>query len=67
MSGGLFVSALMRETGRSLSDDDIESLQQDHLAEYLAHLDSVTALPGAAELLAALTEHGVPWAIATDL
>jgi HAD superfamily hydrolase (TIGR01509 family) len=66
MSGGLFVSALMRETNRSLSDKDIELLQQDHLAEYLAQLDSVSALPGARELLAALTEHGVPWAIATS-
>jgi HAD superfamily hydrolase (TIGR01509 family) len=66
MSGGLFVSALMRETNRSLSDQDIELLQQDHLAEYLAQLGSVSALPGARELLAALTEHSVPWAIATS-
>ena len=66
MSGGLFVSALLRETGRTLSDDDIEALQQDHTAQYLAQVDSVSALPGARELLAALTEHGVPWAIATS-
>jgi HAD superfamily hydrolase (TIGR01509 family) len=66
MSGGLFVSALLRETGRSLSAADIESLQQDHAAEYLALLDSVQALPGARDLLAALTRRGVPWAIATS-
>lgn len=66
MSGGLFVSALLRETGRYLSAADIESLQQDHAAEYLAQLDSVQALPGARDLLAALTSHGVPWAIATS-
>jgi HAD superfamily hydrolase (TIGR01509 family) len=66
MSGGLFVSALLRETGRSLSEADIESLQLDHAAEYLTQVDSVRALPGAAELLAALTRHGVPWAIATS-
>jgi HAD superfamily hydrolase (TIGR01509 family) len=66
MSGGLFVSALLRETRTSLSEDDIEALQQDHAAQYLAQLSSVTALPGAAELLAALTAHGVPWAIATS-
>jgi HAD superfamily hydrolase (TIGR01509 family) len=66
MSGGLFVSALLRETGRSLSAAEIESLQQDHAAEYLAQLDSVRPLPGASQLLAALTEHGVPWAIATS-
>lgn len=66
MSGGLFVSALLRETGRSLSAADIESLQLDHAAEYLAQVDSVRPLPGAADLLAALTRHGVPWAIATS-
>jgi HAD superfamily hydrolase (TIGR01509 family) len=66
MSGGLFVSALLRETGRSLSDRDIESLQEDHAAEYLAQLQSVRPLPGARELLAALTAHRVPWAIATS-
>jgi HAD superfamily hydrolase (TIGR01509 family) len=66
MSGGLFVSALLRETGCTLSEDDIELLQQDHAAEYLAQVSSVRALPGAPELLAALTSHGVPWAIATS-
>ncbi len=66
MSGGLFVSALLRETGRSLSEQDIELLQQDHLANYLAQADSVRALPGASELLTALTAQGVPWAIATS-
>src|SRR5215472_2432337 len=66
MSGGLFVAALLRETGRRLSDEEIESLPQDHIAEYLAQFDSVTPLPGAPELLAALTERGVRWAIATS-
>jgi HAD superfamily hydrolase (TIGR01509 family) len=66
MSGGLFVSALLRETGRSLSEQDIESLQRDHATEYLAQVDSVRPLPGAPELLAALSAHGVPWAIATS-
>jgi phosphoglycolate phosphatase-like HAD superfamily hydrolase len=65
-SGGLFVSALLRETGRALSEDDIELLQRDHAAQYLAQPDSVRALPGARELLAALTARGVPWAIATS-
>src|SRR6201995_212112 len=66
MSGGLFVSALLRETGRSLSKEDIDRLQQAHAAEYRAQMDSVTALPGARELLAALTDAGVRWAIATS-
>ena len=39
MSGGLFVSALLRETGRSLSKEDIDRLQQAHAAEYRAQMD----------------------------
>jgi HAD superfamily hydrolase (TIGR01509 family) len=66
MSGGLFVSALLRETGRRLSETDIAMLQQAHADEYLAQADTVRPLPGAAELLAALTEHKVAWAIATS-
>ena len=53
MSGGLFVSALLRETGLSLSPADIDRLQQAHAAQYRAQMDSVTALPGARELLGA--------------
>src|SRR5947209_13236650 len=66
MSGGLFVSALLRETGASLSKADIDQLQQAHADEYRAQMDSVTALPGARELLEALTDAGVRWAIATS-
>ena len=66
MSGGLFVSALLRETGRTLSEADIAMLQLAHQQEYLAQADSVRPLPGAAELLAELTKHGVQWAIATS-
>jgi HAD superfamily hydrolase (TIGR01509 family) len=33
---------------------------------FIRHYDSVRPLPGAIELLATLTEHGVPWAIATS-
>lgn len=66
MSGGLFVQALLRETGRSLSFGEIEELQQAHAAEYAKQADSVTALPGARELLAALSTAGVRWGIATS-
>src|SRR5881227_1095318 len=66
MSGGLFVSALLRETGRTLSEADIATLQAAHQQEYLAQADSVRPLPGATELLAALTGNEVPWAIATS-
>jgi HAD superfamily hydrolase (TIGR01509 family) len=66
MSGGLFVSALLRETGRTLSEGDIAMLQKAHAEEYLARADSVRALPGAPDLLTALTAGGVQWAIATS-
>src|ERR1044071_2357224 len=66
MSGGLFVTALLRETGRSLSEADIAMLQEAHQQEYLAQADSVRPLPGAADLLAALTGRKVAWAIATS-
>jgi HAD superfamily hydrolase (TIGR01509 family) len=66
MSGGLFVSALLRETGRTLSEADIAMLQRAHQEEYLAQADSVRPLPGAADLLTALTGRKVAWAIATS-
>jgi HAD superfamily hydrolase (TIGR01509 family) len=66
MSGGLFVTALLRETGRSLSADEIEQLQKAHAAEYKERSDSVAPLPGARELLTVLTQQRVPWAIATS-
>jgi HAD superfamily hydrolase (TIGR01509 family) len=66
MSGGLFVSALLRETGVSLSQAEIEQLQKMHARAYLEQVDSVRALPGSSELLHFLTERRVPWAIATS-
>src|ERR1017187_1720353 len=45
---------------------DITMLQLAHQEEYLAQADSVRPLPGAADLLAALTKRGVQWAIATS-
>ena len=66
MSGGLFVQALLQETGRTLSAQEIARMQEAHAEEYLRHAGSVIALPGARELLAALTAAGVKWAIATS-
>ena len=66
MSGGLFVSALLRETGLTMSREEIERLQRAHADEYRAQMDSVLPLPGAADLLGYLTERGVKWAIATS-
>src|ERR1700748_2841527 len=66
MSGGLFVQALLRETGPALSPHDLEPLQWAHAAESRKQAASVTALPGARELLAALSTAGVRWGIATS-
>src|SRR5262249_34553148 len=66
MSGGVFGAPLPRGTRRRLSESDIAMLQRAHTEEYLAQAESVRPLPGAPELLAALTDRKVPWAIATS-
>jgi HAD superfamily hydrolase (TIGR01549 family) len=66
MSGGLFVTALARELETSLDPDTLARLPGLHADAYIRHVDSVEPLPGAVELLATLSEHGVPWAIATS-
>jgi HAD superfamily hydrolase (TIGR01549 family) len=66
MSGGLLVNALLRETGRAVTIEQAEQLQQTHAAAYARLAAQVRPLPGARELLAFLTEAGIPWAIATS-
>ncbi|MBV9684866.1 MAG: HAD family phosphatase [Solirubrobacterales bacterium] len=66
MSGGLFVTALARELETNLDADTLRALPRLHGDAFLRHYDSVQPLPGARELLATLTEHRVPWAIATS-
>ncbi|MGI5291267.1 HAD family hydrolase [Nonomuraea polychroma] len=66
MSGGLFVSALLRETGLKLTREQIDQLQTMHMEAYEQQVHSVKPLPGAAELLSELGARGVPWAIATS-
>ena len=66
MSGGLFVTALMRETGGELSSDQVSPINQAHNEAYARRRDTVRPLPGARELLATLTERQVKWAIATS-
>jgi HAD superfamily hydrolase (TIGR01509 family) len=66
MSGGLFVSALLRETGLKLTREQIDRLQTTHMEAYEQQVHSVRPLPGAAELLSELSSRGVPWAIATS-
>ncbi|MFZ0711804.1 MAG: HAD family hydrolase [Terrimicrobiaceae bacterium] len=66
MSGGLFVNALMRETGHKLTKEEIEQLQRLHAEAYKRLVAQVRPLPGARELLDYLTGARVPWAIATS-
>lgn len=66
MSGGLFLNALSRETGRELTKEDEANLQRWHAEAYTRMVTQVRPLPGAVELLAYLTEKQVPWAIATS-
>ena len=66
MSGGLFVNALLRETGLDLTRKETAHLQQLHAEAYRRLAPPVRPLPGARELLASLTRSRVPWAIATS-
>jgi HAD superfamily hydrolase (TIGR01549 family) len=66
MSGGLFVNALLRETGRDLGPDDVQDLQAAHTEAFERLLPQVRPLPGASRLLGRLTETGIAWAIATS-
>jgi HAD superfamily hydrolase (TIGR01509 family) len=66
MSGGLFTNQLLRETGLEISTALVERLRQSHAASYQRFADRIRPLPGARELLAWLTEAGIPWAIATS-
>jgi HAD superfamily hydrolase (TIGR01509 family) len=66
MSGGLFVNALAREMGRTVSPDEAERIHQVHSEAFKRYASQVRPLPGAGELLSYLTKAGVPWAIATS-
>jgi HAD superfamily hydrolase (TIGR01509 family) len=66
MSGGLFVDAVARESGRTLTADEIATAQDAHRAAYAALAAQVRPLPGSLDLIAMLTRLGVPWAIATS-
>jgi HAD superfamily hydrolase (TIGR01509 family) len=66
MSGGLFVNALARELETELDPEVIAALPGLHTDAFIRRFASVRPLPGASELLATLTAHHVPWAIATS-
>jgi HAD superfamily hydrolase (TIGR01509 family) len=66
MSGGLFMHALARETGHAVTREEAAQLLRWHREAYLREEKQVHPLPGARELLAYLSQEGVPWAIATS-
>ncbi len=66
MSGGLFTNMLLRETGMEFSEERILRLQRRHAEAYNRVSGRIRPLPGARELLQALTAAGIPWAIATS-
>jgi HAD superfamily hydrolase (TIGR01509 family) len=66
MSGGLFLKALERELGHPLGEGVAARLGAAHAKGVLERMDQIRPLPGARELLAALSSMGVKWAIATS-
>ncbi|MER9564188.1 HAD family hydrolase [Mesorhizobium sp. M0571] len=66
MSGGLFTNQLLRETNIEISTERVDRLRRRHAAAYQRQASRIRPLPGARELLAWLTEAGIPWAIATS-
>jgi HAD superfamily hydrolase (TIGR01509 family) len=66
MSGGLFVNALLRETDRPVTAEEIARLRELHVKSYLSRIAQIRPLPGARELLARFAQQGVRWAIATS-
>lgn len=66
MSGGLFANALLRETGREVTKEDAELLRRLHAEAFAQRASQIRPLPGALDLLRALTDAGAPWAIATS-
>lgn len=65
-SGGLFASALLRETGKEVTSEQAEQLKRAHAAAYAKQVSNVRPRPGTRDLLSYLTAMGIPWAIATS-
>ncbi|HEU4685523.1 MAG TPA: HAD family hydrolase [Nitrospira sp.] len=66
MSGGLMLHALLRETGRPASKEDVERIQRVHADSFAKQAASLRVLPGAQELLDTLVGSRVPHAVATS-
>ena len=66
MSGGLILSAFVREAGRPISNAEAEQVQHVHDQVYAKQAGSLRVLPGATDLLDTLARYEVPHAIATS-
>ena len=66
MSGGLFTNQLLRETGFEIAAERVERLRRLHAEAYRRVAAGIRPLPGSRELLDALSNAGIPWAIATS-
>lgn len=66
MSGDLLINALARETNKHLDAELVAEIRRCYSSAYAEERLSVRPLPGARELLQALTDDGVKWAIATS-
>lgn len=66
MSGGLMLKSLSRETGLNISERQAKRLSDLHAQAYENLQGQILALPGAVELLEALSRDGFDWCIATS-
>ena len=66
MSGGLMANAILHETGHTVAPEEAKRLIRFHAEAYARLANQVRPLPGAGDLLAYLSQAGVPWAIATS-
>ncbi|MFK7697882.1 HAD family hydrolase [Pseudomonas caspiana] len=66
MSGGLMLKTLSRETGLEISEAQAKRLSEKHADAYERLQGQIIALPGAIELLDALSQDNLKWCIATS-
>ena len=66
MSGSLLATRVATESGHRFTEADTEKAAELHTRYYAERRDAVRPLPGARELLLALSEADVPWLIATS-
>ena len=66
MSGGLLAHRVAKESGVELTRAQQEKAEELHGAYYFEGLEWVRPMPGARDLLMALSESGVPWVIASS-